>query len=250
MTAIARREREHQGTILADDGYHLTTKGGELIAESIIAAIETDNSKPQSLDNTTQEKANLTIPDDIAKHVIGKGGKRIKEISDKYQITIGKDHDRSNNLILTLIGKYNQIQQATDDINNIISTQLENQKTATQHKNEHPGETCKFFIRHGKCKYGENCWYDHPTNNETREPTARTSTKPQPTHRSRSPHRKYNRTQHRSRSRHTSNQSRPRNRHNSHNREETHTPREYHVTPSNDRRERRREPEWQPAYRY
>ena len=253
MTALNKQERDQPGTTLEKDGFHLTKKAGEQIAHILAAHIEgKESTTPPS--NTSEDRTNLTIPEDIAKHIVGKGGKRLKEITEKFDIKIGKDHDQQDNLILTLIGKPQEIKSATEFINNIIAIQYENQRAASQHKNDHPGEICKFYTRYGKCKYGPNCWYEHPTapSNLTPDqytPQQNRRQEQHSTHRSRSPIRTH---RPRSKTRHHSTQNRSASKHNSHSR----TPRDYHrdqhhrATNHPSRNDRHREPERPPLYHH
>ena len=135
--------------------------------------------------------------------MVGKKGKTISDIQKRHTVEIVTAEPRPNDETQIIItGTLQNTLRALEDIQQIISTQLDNEDKDKPNRKEHEGNICKFH-REGTCRYGDRCWRIHlPKHHEhpNTEPTSyrkrsQTRSPPRKSHyrqrNSRSPPRKY-----------------------------------------------------------
>ena len=169
----------NEGTVLEQDGYHLTTKGGQLVANLIangaqeaIRGQRTSETQAESqyepqaepqAESQNKKTQTIIIPPGIGRHVVAKKGKIITEIKSRNNVEIhtGTPNDLDETLI-AITGKEKLVTQAINEINDIIEQHLERQKEQKERQQERTGTVCRHFMK-GSCRYGSGCWQLHPT---------------------------------------------------------------------------------------
>jgi len=163
--------------MLRSDGYHLNEEGGSMAAEAIFLKIsemtstlrEKEPARDESPKNRTKtETRSILLDEHIVKHVVGKGGKTINNITAEHNVTITlSNEEKTGRTRITIKGDKENIEGALTAIN----TKVENQTTTALAQTTHTNLPCRFY-REGNCKYGDKCWRRHePTEVNTQRPT-------------------------------------------------------------------------------
>ena len=160
--------RENPTTILNKDGFHLNEEGAYQLAQEWINIIEnpTHNTPKEETTDT------ITIERHIAPHVVGREGKHLKALKDKYHVKLSTSNDTHENLIITISGARSDIKQAKQEITKTTETQKENERELQDQQKKHTGKICRDYKRTGQCHRGRKCWFSHepaettPTNTD------------------------------------------------------------------------------------
>ena len=117
-TELNKAMRTDPTSILKRDGIHLTDNEARLIATTWIRTIE-----EPTTEDTQAEQDRKTIEEEQARHIVGKEGRNLKTLKDKYDINMTTNNNNNNNLIITAKGRPNNKQKAFSEIRSTINTQ-------------------------------------------------------------------------------------------------------------------------------
>ena len=92
-----------------------------------------------------QAFVNITIEVEYARHIVGKGSRKLKTLKDTYDINISTSNDNNNNLILTATGRHNNIQKAFTEIRTTIDIQKESNRELENKQSKYGGKPCREF---------------------------------------------------------------------------------------------------------
>ncbi len=123
-----------KGTILSNDGFTISSKGGEIIAESINEQLKVPppSAKEKKNDSSTHTVSSydnewlceaVELPPESAKHIIGKSGSKINEIQRETGAKLNKTEwkkDKKEVDGVLIRGERNKVRKAREQIKTII----------------------------------------------------------------------------------------------------------------------------------
>lgn len=143
---------------LQNDGVHLEDPGASLMAEAINSQIWTTTPPLTEISKPSETLVIIQAPSHLAKHVIGKGSNKHRDLQEKHKITMYTQNEEDNCKI-TLRGPKENVEKAQKEINTILKkAEKDYQRKTTPLKQR---ITCRYYLQ-GNCRFGDECMYSFP----------------------------------------------------------------------------------------
>ena len=178
---------------ILDDELHITKEVASKYAEQIKLEIKQNEDRPTTSEKEPAKEESVTITEtdgiDITQ-IIGKDGKKVKEIEAKYKVIITISHNKPHQIKIE--GKRRDTREAEKDIKEILEEQRRTTRRNEERRSSAKNKICRYF-QQGNCNRGNRCFYQH-SNNTTTTSSRRSRTRSpersrRTSHRSRSPNR-------------------------------------------------------------
>ncbi len=211
--------------IVMDDGFHITEKVAEIIADQISLTLNqqdkenktieknTEKTKDQQSRSKTKDKTpgrqvivkntktpskeertkpqntveiNFEIPSRMGPHLVGNEGRNIRKIEREFRVKLSTKKSEGSHQTVWIMGDRKDVDRAKEEISKQLDGRTEHDRVTREYREN----TACYYYQRGWCKHGDMCEFTHEDRHNSRDRErnrSRTRSNREESYRSRSP---------------------------------------------------------------